>query len=165
MPHGGMSCHLFYDVVPSFIKKPTPERRQPRGRQWGALWAAQASRGGGWPVIEHCTGQVCASVCGGRKAPGFLARTAVLQPWGITRFSPEGWGASRRHRALDQHTVGKPQTQQIARQHPTVRARMKRLARKTLCCSPSIQRPDLVIGLCIHRFAYGRAVCIIDQLI
>ena len=26
MPHGGRSCHLFYDVVPSFIKKPTPER-------------------------------------------------------------------------------------------------------------------------------------------
>ena len=57
-----------------------------------------------------------------------------------------------------QHTVGKQHTQKIERKHTTLRARIKRLVRKTICFSKSIQMHDLVIGLFINRFAYGRAV-------
>lgn len=31
MPPGGLSCHLFYAVIPSCIKKPTPESSPPPG--------------------------------------------------------------------------------------------------------------------------------------
>jgi insertion element IS1 protein InsB len=58
----------------------------------------------------------------------------------------------------DTHTVGKQPTHKIERNHTTLRARIKRLVRKTLCLSTSIQMHDLVIGLCINRFAYGRAL-------
>src|SRR5438034_8625675 len=65
----------------------------------------------------------------------------------------------------DKHTVGKQHTQKIERKHTTLRARIKRLVRKTICFSKSIQMHDLVIGLFINRFAYGRAILISDQLI
>jgi insertion element IS1 protein InsB len=83
---------------------------------------------------------------------------ALFAPFGITYFDPDGGSAYRRHMAPDKQTVGKQQTQKIERTHTTVRARIKRWVRKTICFSTSIQMHDLVIGLCITRFAYGRAI-------
>jgi hypothetical protein len=42
--------------------------------------------------------------------------------------------------------------------HLTFRARIKRLVRKTICFSKSIQMHQLVIGLFINRFEFGLAV-------
>jgi insertion element IS1 protein InsB len=111
-----------------------------------------------WHAIDHRTGQVLAYVFGARKDQVFLKLKALLEPFGITRFYTDGWGAYRRHLDPDQHTVGKQHTQKIERKHTTLRARIKRLVRKTICFSKSIQMHDLVIGLFINRFAYGRAV-------
>jgi insertion element IS1 protein InsB len=49
------------------------------------------------------------------------------------------------------HEVGKHHTQQLERKHLTLRTRIKRLVRKTICFSKSIQMHDLVIGLFINR--------------
>src|SRR6266508_5692804 len=111
-----------------------------------------------WHAIDHHTGQVLAYVFGTREDHVFLELQALLKPSGITRFYTDGWGAYRRHIDPDQHTVGKQHTQKIERKHTTLRARIKRLVRKTICFSKSIQMHDLVIGLFINRFAYGRAV-------
>jgi insertion element IS1 protein InsB len=111
-----------------------------------------------WHAIDHRTGQVLAYVFGARKDQVFLKLKALLEPFGITRFYTDGWGAYRRHIDPDQHTVEKQHTQKIERKHTTLRARIKRLVRKTICFSKSIQMHDLVIGLFINRFAYGRAV-------
>src|SRR6266851_4581395 len=111
-----------------------------------------------WHAIDHHTGQVLAYVFGTREDHVFLELQALLKPFGITRFYTDGWGAYRRHIDPDQHTVGKQHTQKIERKHTTLRARIKRLVRKTICFSRSIQMHDLVIGLFINRFAYGRAV-------
>jgi insertion element IS1 protein InsB len=46
----------------------------------------------------------------------------------------------------------------IARKHTTLRARIKRLARKPMCFSRSILMHDLVIGLFINRYEFGYAV-------
>jgi insertion element IS1 protein InsB len=40
----------------------------------------------------------------------------------------------------------------------TRHGRMKRLARKTICFSKTIQMYDIVIGLFVNRYAFGRAV-------
>ena len=111
-----------------------------------------------WHAIDHRTGQVLAYVFGAREDSVFLKLKALLRPFGITRFYTDGWGAYRRHIDPDQHTVGKQHTQKIERKHTTLRARIKRLVRKTICFSKSIQMHDLVIGLFINRLAYGRAV-------
>ena len=52
------------------------------------------------------------------------------------------------------HMVGKRNTQKIERKHLTLRTRIKRLARKTICFSKSIVMHDVVIGLFINRFEF-----------
>src|SRR5262249_4335561 len=48
--------------------------------------------------------------------------------------------------------------QKFERKHLTLRTRMKRLVRKAMCCSKSIQMHDIVIGLFVNRDAFGRTV-------
>jgi hypothetical protein len=40
----------------------------------------------------------------------------------------------------------------------TLRTRLKRLVRKTIYFSKTTQRHDIVIGLFVNRYAFGRAV-------
>jgi len=49
-------------------------------------------------------------------------------------------------------------TQQIKRKHLTLRTRIKRLARKTLCFSKSVFMHDTVIGLFVNRYEFGTPV-------
>jgi insertion element IS1 protein InsB len=85
-----------------------------------------------WHAMDHHTGQVFAYVCGRRKDTVFLARKALLEPWGITRSFTDGWGAYARHVEAEQHTVGKANTQKIESKHINVRTRIKRLVRRTI---------------------------------
>jgi insertion element IS1 protein InsB len=111
-----------------------------------------------WHAIDHRTGRVLAYVCGPREDDVFVELKALLAPFGITHFYTDGWGAYRRHLDPAQHTVGKRHTQKIERKHTTLRARIKRLVRKTICFSRSILMHDLVIGLFINRYEFGYAV-------
>jgi len=111
-----------------------------------------------WHAIDHLTGQVLAYALGAREDEVFLELKALLEPFGITRFYTDGWGAYDRHMDPAKHTVGKQHMQKIERKHTTLRARIKRLVRKTICFSKSVQMHDLVIGLFINRFEFGRAV-------
>jgi insertion element IS1 protein InsB len=56
------------------------------------------------------------------------------------------------------HTVGKVYTQQIERKHLTLRTRLKRLARKTICFSKSVFMHDTVIGLFVNRYEFGTPI-------
>lgn len=67
----------------------------------------------------------------------------------------DGWVAYERHIVPVLHTVGKLNTQKIERKHLTLRTRIKRLARKTICFSKSVVMHDVVIGLFINRVAFG----------
>jgi IS1 family transposase len=111
-----------------------------------------------WHAIDHHTGSVLAYVCGTREDETFLQLKELLAPFGITHFYTDGWGAYRRHLDPAQHTVGKRHTQKIERKHTTLRARIKRLVRKTICFSRSTFMHDLVIGLFINRYEFGYAV-------
>ncbi|MEY3297102.1 MAG: hypothetical protein RLZZ597_362 [Cyanobacteriota bacterium] len=83
---------------------------------------------------------------------------ALLTPFGIQQFYTDRWGAYRQLLEPEQHTVGKTNTQRIERKHLTLRTRIKRLARKTICFSKSILMHDTVIGLFINRYEFGRAI-------
>ena len=52
----------------------------------------------------------------------------------------------------------KPTLSYIERQHLSLRTRIKRLARKTICLSKSTWLHDVVIGLFINRYEFARAV-------
>ena len=99
-----------------------------------------------------------AYVFGRRQAEVFLKLKALLEPFGMTRFYTDYWGAYTRHLDADAHQAGKRNTQKIERKHLTGRARIKRLARKTICFSKSIQMHDMVIGLFVNRYEFGLPV-------
>jgi insertion element IS1 protein InsB len=111
-----------------------------------------------WHAIDHGTGKVLAYVFGRRKDEVFLQLKALLTPFGLTRYYTDSWGAYERHLAPEVHSPGKRNTQQIERKHLTLRTRIKRLARKTICFSKSIELHDIVIGLFINRYEFGLPV-------
>jgi insertion element IS1 protein InsB len=111
-----------------------------------------------WPAIDHHTGAVLAYVFGRRKDEVFLPRKALREPCGLARFSTDSWGAYTRHLAPAVPSPGQRNTPQIARKPLTVRTRMKRLVRKTLCFSKTTQMHDIVIGLFVNRSAFGLLV-------
>ena len=111
-----------------------------------------------WHAIDHHTGQVLASVFGRRQDTVFLALKALLEPFGITRYFTDGWGAYERHVEAEKHTVGKENTQKIESKHINLRTRIKRLVRRTICFSKTERMHDLVIGLFINRYEFGRSI-------
>ena len=108
-----------------------------------------------WHARDHHSGKVLAYVFGRRQDEAFLKLKALLEPFGITRYYTDYWGAYTRHIASEAHQPGKRNTQKIERKHLTLRARIKRLARKTICFSKSVQMHDLVIGLFVNRYEFG----------
>jgi len=111
-----------------------------------------------WHAIDHHRGTVLAYVFGRRKDAVFLELQKLLQPFGITRFYTDGWGAYARHIDPAQHHVGKANTQRIESKHLNLRTRIKRLVRRTLCFSKTTTMHDLVIGLFINRYEFGVAL-------
>src|SRR5215813_10436237 len=125
------------------------------------MWSLVGNKGNPrwlWHAIDHHTGAVLAYVFGRRKDEVFLRLKVLLEPFGLTRFYTDHWGAYTRHLDPDVHSPGKRNTQKIERQHLTLRTRIKRLVRKTICFSKSTQMHDLVLGLFVNRFAFGRPV-------
>jgi insertion element IS1 protein InsB len=111
-----------------------------------------------WWAIDHASGEVLAYVLADRKDKAFIELKSLLEPFGITQFYSDGWGAYDRHIAPELHTIGKRHTQKIERKHLTLRTRIKRLARRTICFSKSIVMHDLVIGLFMNRVAFGLTI-------
>jgi len=64
-------------------------------------------------------------------------------------------GGYKRHLDPELHVIGKQNTQKIERKHLTLRMRIKRLARKTICFSKLDQRHNIVIGLFVNRYEFG----------
>ncbi len=108
-----------------------------------------------WHAIDHKTGQVLAYVFGQRKDEVFLELKELLQPFGISRFYTDNWGAYSRHLEKQKHIVGKQNTQRIESKHINLRTRIKRLARKTICFSKTVRMHDIVIGIFINRYEFG----------
>ena len=111
-----------------------------------------------WHAIDHHTGKVLAYVFGRRQDTVFLELQSLLAPFGITRFYTDGWGTYERHLTPEQHVVGKQHTQKIESKHINLRTRIKRLVRRTICFSKTTAMHDLVVGLFINRYEFGRAI-------
>src|SRR5262249_44949031 len=111
-----------------------------------------------WHAIDHHTGRVLAYVVGSWKDTVFLKLKALLASIGLKRYYTDKAGVYQRYLPPEQHTVGKMTMQKIERKHLTLRTRLKRLARKTLCFSRSYLMHDLLIGLYMNRVEFGCAV-------
>jgi insertion element IS1 protein InsB len=77
-----------------------------------------------WHAIDHHTGKVLAYVFGWRKDNVCLRLQQWLEPFGITKFYTDGWGAYEWHIEAEQHQVGKENTQTIESKHMNLRTRI-----------------------------------------
>jgi insertion element IS1 protein InsB len=111
-----------------------------------------------WLAIDHETRAALAYTFGRRKDEVFSELEAMLEPFGITRFYTDDWGTYQRNIKPWHHVIGKANTQRIERKNLTLRTRIKRLCRKTICFSKSIFVHDTVIGLVINILEFGLPV-------
>ena len=95
---------------------------------------------------------------GSRAEEVCLELQKLLKPFGLVHCSTAAAGVYDRHLPAAVHTVGKIHTQQIERKHLTLRTRIKRLARKTICFSKSVFMHDTVIGLFVNRYEFGTPI-------
>jgi insertion element IS1 protein InsB len=108
-----------------------------------------------WAALDHRTRQIVAYPFGRRADRVLVKLKALREPLGICHFYTDGWGAYQRHLDPKLHVVGKQRTQQLERKHLTLRTRIKRLVRKTICFSRSLEMHEIVIGLFLNRFEFG----------
>ncbi len=108
-----------------------------------------------WHAIDHKTGTILAFVLGRRQDRMFLKLKNLLKPFGITKFYTDNLKTYERHLSKDERLVSKYKMQKIERKHLTLRTRIKRLQRKTICFSKITQMHDLVIGLYINKYEFG----------
>jgi len=87
---------------------------------------------------------------GKRKDDIFIKFKELLKPFDITKFYTDDWGSYQRHLNETEHIIGKNNTQIIERKNLVLRTRVKRLCRKTICYSKSVEMHDIVIGLAIN---------------
>lgn len=108
-----------------------------------------------WHAINHSTGEVLAFVLGNRQDEVFRELKELLEPFGITQFYTDGLKTYERQIQESKRTVSKYKMQRIERKHLTLRTRIKRLQRKSICYSRSVQMHDIVIGLFINKYEFG----------
>jgi insertion element IS1 protein InsB len=140
---------------------PPRRSRAVRAAELDEMWSfvgAKATARWLWHAIDHHPGRGLAYVVGTRKDAVFLKLKALLASFGITRYYTDKAGVYQRHLPPEQHKVGKLGMQKIERKHLTLRTRLKRLARKTLCFSRSRLMHDLLIGLYMNHVEFGRTI-------
>ena len=79
----------------------------------------------------------------------------LLEPFSITMFFTDDWGSYARNLPPDSHIISKNNTQTIERKNLSLRTHIKRLCRKTICFSKSVEMHDIVIGLVINIWEFG----------
>ncbi len=133
---GGQETKAEVDEMQSFVKKKAYTR-----------WL--------WHAIDYRTGEVLAYVLARRTNKAFLKLKRLLKPFGITKFYTDNLNTYQRNIPSQDHQVSKYKMQKIERKHLTLRTRIKRLARKTICFSKSTIMHDIVIGLFINKYEFG----------
>lgn len=108
-----------------------------------------------WLALDHQNRQILAYAFGRRKDEVFRSFQKLLAPFQISLFYTDDWGSYQRNIPANSHVIGKKNTQAIERKNLTLRTRIKRLCRKTICFSKSETMHDIVIGLVINILDFG----------
>lgn len=137
--------------------KLTPAFEVEMDEQWSYV-AHKGNQRWLWYAVDHLTNTVLAYVFGQRKHEVFNQLKQLLEPFNITRFYTDDWGAYQRHLEATRHSIGKRNTQKIERKNLNFRTWIKRLQRRTICFSKSEFLHDTVIGLLINIIEFERGI-------
>ena len=109
-----------------------------------------------WWAVDHKTNTPLAYTFGTREYKYLDELLELLSEFNIgTVYADNNFAYSSRI-SSDRLVTGKRNTQQIERDHLTLRTRIKRLARKTICFSKSLEIHKAVIGTFINIYFFGR---------
>ncbi|UCQ26955.1 IS1 family transposase [Edwardsiella tarda] len=108
------------------------------------LWYAYNIKTGGVLAYTFCprTDETCRELL------------ALLTPFNIGMITSDEWGSYGREVPKDKHLAGKIFTQRIERNNLTLRTRIKRLARRSICFSRSVEPHEKVIGAFIEKYMF-----------
>ena len=109
-----------------------------------------------WWAVEHETNVPLAYTFGTRKHKYLDKLLSLLAPFSIGTVYADNNYAYKERLSDDILVTGKKNTQQIERDHLTLRTRVKRLSRKTICFSKDKNIHTAVIGTFINTHFFGR---------
>ena len=104
-----------------------------------------------WWAVDHSNNTPLAFTFGKRTDDVLSRLLVLLKQCNIGKIFTDNNFAYSRMISHEIHHIGKRNTQKIERQHLTLRTRIKRLARKTICFSKNIEIHKAVIGTFINR--------------
>lgn len=107
-----------------------------------------------WYAYNTKNGGVVAYTFGPRTDETCRELLALLTPFNTGMITSDGWGSYAREVPKDKHLTGKIFTQRIERNNLTLRTRIKRLARRTICFSRSVELHEKVIGAFIEKHMF-----------
>ena len=105
-----------------------------------------------WHAINHETGEIIAYVLSSRKQDALWKLWELISNMNLSItdvYSDNNFSYSE---VIPNNilSIGKKNTQKIERKHLTLRTRLKRLARKTICFSKSLEMHEIMVGLLIN---------------
>lgn len=108
-----------------------------------------------WYAYNTKSGGVLSYTFGPRTDETCRELLALLTPFNIGMITSDNWGSYAREVPQDKHLTGKIFTQRIERNNLPLRTRIKRLTRKTICFSRSVELHEKVIGAFIETFMFN----------
>jgi len=110
-----------------------------------------------WHAINHENGEVVAYMLGTRHNEVVWKLLDLLAPLNIEIVKEYSDNNPAYRDAIPYNIlqVGKKNTQKIERKHLTFRTRLKRLARKTICYSKSLDMHKILFGLLINSLEFN----------
>ena len=141
------------------VRSVTPEQASALRLCADEMWSFVGSKKGQrwlWWVEDAASGQVVAFVFGRRTHATFQRLLALLSGagWVAAQWLSDAWGAYAACLPTQQHQVDKAPMQRLERKHLTLRTRLKRLTRKTICFSKKQFFHDGLITLFIFHFFF-----------
>ena len=109
-----------------------------------------------WYAWEPRFKKVIAHAFGRRNEATLTSLLTLLAPYNFRFYCTDHLGMYRSYLPDGKHIASKKLTQRIERNNLTLRTRLKRLTRKTICFSRSEEIHDKVIGEFIAREHYQR---------
>ncbi len=108
-----------------------------------------------WYAFDTKRKQAIAHVFGSRKDETCRKRLDLLVPFNIRFMTTDNWGSYAREIEPEKPLLGKIFTQRIERHNLTLRIHIKRLARRTICYSRSIEIHEKLIDAYIEKHRYN----------
>lgn len=110
-----------------------------------------------WHAIDHKTGDVVVYVMGTREEEMLRELWELLSGLNIKVIKVYSDNNFAYYNVIPPNILktGKKNTQKIERKHLTFRTRLKRLARKTICYSKSLEMHKILVGLLINHIEFG----------